>query len=530
MLRARFLWGVAGLLGSLGPGCSRTQAMREQSTTRPIPIAAAHYASAPGQKNASDDANERQLRSDVAEKLAEAGDHADSDEALDAAATWALNEGLEGRMIDASQAQWGLHHFGFAGELVSFATFKFAARWAWHHQLARESNLPITRYGVRVSSDGQLATVVLGRLELDLQPIPRILKPGESVVLTGRLGSRFSSSRVYLAKPDGSVEERDLPDQDLNATFTLTTPGKYRLEVMGDGAPGPVVLVNLPLHVGVPEPSPARIDGTSLSPEESKARLFVLLNQARQRAGQTFVESDAELEERALSHSVDMTQGNFFGHVSPTLGTLEERVRQAKLGLTALGELVGAGNNPEAVHDALLESPGHRAIMLRSGFTHVGIGVVPIGERIVVSVELGRRPPPSALPTSAGQIETAILELRARQGLPLAKADPVYRSAASSGAAALAGGADDKALKKAVEMALQREAERLQTERPASCIFPVQLLELSQLTAIKALNHPSLKRFGVGISGRSGPKGVSMVTVLICEGVPCESPSSFSAE
>ena len=40
-----------------------------------------------------------------------------------------------------------------------------------------------------------------------------------------------------------------LPDRAVEASFPLTVAGKYQLEVIGDGATGPVVVSNVPLFV-----------------------------------------------------------------------------------------------------------------------------------------------------------------------------------------------------------------------------------------------------------------------------------------
>ena len=77
----------------------------------------------------------------------------------------------------------------------------------------------------------------------------------------------------------------------------------------------------------------------------------------------------------ALAHSEDMAESDFFGHVSPTNGTLEDRMKRAHLTLAHFGENVALSDSAETAHAQLMDSPGHRGGMLDGKFTHVGIGV-----------------------------------------------------------------------------------------------------------------------------------------------------------
>jgi len=505
----------------LAGACSR---LETKSRLEPIsvPLGAMMYTTAVQPQGAIGGNGVFGIQADVVATLTARGDQAEADGALSAVASWALNEVAEGRAADAAAAKWALRRFGFGGEFVYVGTFGTTKRLPWQQQLSTITQ-PVNRYGIRVSPNGQLATVVFGRVELDYEPIARMLRAGEVITLKGKVHARFDSCHLYLAKPDGTVDEKTVPARDFNASYVLSTPGEYRLEVMGDGKRGPVVLANLPLFVGVPEPGIRRITGTPLSPEETKPRLLALLNEARKIAGKGPLEPDAELDELALSHSIDMVQENFFGHVSPTMGTLEDRVRRAEIHASLLGENVCQGYSPEEANADLLASPGHRSAMLRPDFTHVGIGVTPQGDRVAITMDFARRPTPAALPTSAGQIEDAILKQRADRGLPLARVDAIYSVAARVGAEALSKGADANQLTKVVEQALQREVDRRQTSRPSTCILHTTLLEVPDLSWIPTLSSPGVRHFGVGSRRQTDLKGDRMATVFILDGVvPCQ--------
>jgi uncharacterized protein YkwD len=466
----------------------------------------------------------QKLRADIAAALAQRGAKAELDGALSSTASWGLREVHEGRGVDLIGAEAASRHFGFGGVVMVFMAFDTRSDQTWRQQLERAPrNLPINRYGVRTSPSGQSAAVVFGSVEVSYEPIARVFEPGAEVSLKGEVAPRFAFSHVYLTKPDGKVEEQRMPSRALDATFKLDTVGKYRLEVMGDGPSGPVVVSNVPLYVGIPEPAAAGIAGTVVEPAQAEERMLALLNQARAAAKLGPVTPDPELRVMALAHSVDMVEHHFFGHVSPTTGGPEDRARAAGFLVSLVGENVAAAATPEVAHEGLMSSPGHRANMLRAEFTHVGIGATKNDNGLVVTMVFGRRPSPDAMPTSSAQVARAIVALRAGKGLLTpSSADEVYSAGAQAGADALANGDSPSDIGSAVQSALQHAVNRLHTGRPGGCIASVDLLELSQLNGIPSLGLPGLKRFGVGTRVRRDDKGARLSTVFMFEGVPCQ--------
>jgi uncharacterized protein YkwD len=75
----------------------------------------------------------------------------------------------------------------------------------------------------------------------------------------------------------------------------------------------------------------------------------------------------------------------YVSHVSPKTGTVGDRVRLVGIPLVAVGENIGLASSALAVHQALMESEGHRANILSSGYDRVGIGAVqgPLGLMVV---------------------------------------------------------------------------------------------------------------------------------------------------
>jgi uncharacterized protein YkwD len=115
------------------------------------------------------------------------------------------------------------------------------------------------------------------------------------------------------------------------------------------------------------------------------AQLLALNNRFRISQGRSTLEDDPELARTARAHAADMAARRFFDHNSPEgfdsidrCGLLVRRL------LGVYGENIayqkGGPVTPRSTFEGWRDSPGHRANMLRADYTHVGHGVVRIGE------------------------------------------------------------------------------------------------------------------------------------------------------
>ncbi|MFF2483316.1 CAP domain-containing protein [Paenibacillus sp. NPDC058071] len=85
-----------------------------------------------------------------------------------------------------------------------------------------------------------------------------------------------------------------------------------------------------------------------------------------------------QLSEIATLKARDMRDQGYFAHTSPTYGSPGEMLDTFGVAWTAYGENIAAGQlTPEAVMNAWLNSPGHRANILNPNFTYLGVGYVP---------------------------------------------------------------------------------------------------------------------------------------------------------
>lgn len=110
-----------------------------------------------------------------------------------------------------------------------------------------------------------------------------------------------------------------------------------------------------------------------------------LINQERRREGREPLVHDPKLQALARAKAEDMAALGYFDHVSPTYGTVYEMLAGAGISYKWAGENIARAGSVTAAHEALMQSPDHRANILSAGYTHVGIGVYRSGSRMYVA-------------------------------------------------------------------------------------------------------------------------------------------------
>ena len=100
-----------------------------------------------------------------------------------------------------------------------------------------------------------------------------------------------------------------------------------------------------------------------------------LVNQIRRENGLGELTYDWELCRVARIKSQDMKENGYFSHNSPTYGSPFQMIKSFGIRYKSAGENIAKGQpSPEAVVNAWMNSSGHRANILNSAFTHIGVG------------------------------------------------------------------------------------------------------------------------------------------------------------
>jgi uncharacterized protein YkwD len=126
----------------------------------------------------------------------------------------------------------------------------------------------------------------------------------------------------------------------------------------------------------------------AVNTSSQEADMLQLVNQARNSAGLPSLYAEQQLTDMARSYSSEMIQYDFFGHVSPVSGTLQQRITARGItGWTLAGENIAKAPSVKVAFEALMSSPTHKDNILRSDFNCVGIGVVQEGNTLYISQE-----------------------------------------------------------------------------------------------------------------------------------------------
>ena len=132
---------------------------------------------------------------------------------------------------------------------------------------------------------------------------------------------------------------------------------------------------------------PFKVENTKPRPDLEK-QMLDLVNRERVAAGLKPLEADPELTEVARRHSADMFARGYFAHDTPEGLSPFDRMRAANVRFATAGENLALAPTIPVAHTGLMNSPGHRANILRPEFGRVGIGVMDGGMRgLMVSQE-----------------------------------------------------------------------------------------------------------------------------------------------
>lgn len=112
-----------------------------------------------------------------------------------------------------------------------------------------------------------------------------------------------------------------------------------------------------------------------------EAHMLELVNRERLAAGLQPLVMNAALTEVARAHSSDMLARGYFSHHSPEGKSAFDRLRAAKISFRLAGENLAFAPTVTLAHTGLMNSPGHRANILRPQFGKVGIGIMDAGRR-----------------------------------------------------------------------------------------------------------------------------------------------------
>ena len=134
--------------------------------------------------------------------------------------------------------------------------------------------------------------------------------------------------------------------------------------------PGSEEMIELPYKVTNMKPRP-----------DLEAEMLLLVNEERAKEHLNPLAADTSLRRVARLHSADMFRRGYFSHYTPEGWSPFDRIRKAKVPFRWAGENLALAPTLDIAHNGLMNSPGHRANILRNQFGRVGIGVLQGSDR-----------------------------------------------------------------------------------------------------------------------------------------------------
>ncbi|MCR4718039.1 MAG: hypothetical protein K5768_00215 [Firmicutes bacterium] len=138
-------------------------------------------------------------------------------------------------------------------------------------------------------------------------------------------------------------------------------------------------------------PAPFQNEQPSSNIGSYELQVLNLVNEQRANYGLPALKYSTQLEAVAYSHSKDMAQNNYFSHTNLSGQSPFDRMRLAGISYRSAAENIAAGQRtPQEVVNAWMNSSGHRANILNSSVTEMGVGIYSGGSYGVYWTQLFR--------------------------------------------------------------------------------------------------------------------------------------------
>ncbi len=242
------------------------------------------------------------------------------------------------------------------------------------------------RIGVGAARRGEVDVVLVALQESNVRTIPisREISRGGSAAIEGSLSPEFSEPHMFHTDEGGQVHTMavaTIGGSGFRALFSCGAhAGRQQVELTASDESGPTVLANFPVWCGEKAPRSMRVSATSSDPppktrEEAEQRMLGLVNIDRANHKLPPLQLDRRLTGIARLHSDEMLRTGEVGHISKTTGSAGDRVKAGGVASAVILENIASAYGVAEAQTGLMGSPGHRANVLSTDVTHIGIGI-----------------------------------------------------------------------------------------------------------------------------------------------------------
>ncbi len=181
--------------------------------------------------------------------------------------------------------------------------------------------------------------------------------------------------KVQASQPTSTKQSTPAKAQTAAPAPKQSTPAKAQ-----SAAPAPKQSTQAPASQQSSSNKASQASSQNQSVNAYEKKVVELTNQERAKQGLKALTLSTPLSKMARDKSADMRDKGYFDHQSPTYGSPFDMMNSYGIKYSSAGENIAAGQpDPQAVVDAWMKSPGHRANILNSSYTTIGVGYVKGG-------------------------------------------------------------------------------------------------------------------------------------------------------
>lgn len=127
----------------------------------------------------------------------------------------------------------------------------------------------------------------------------------------------------------------------------------------------------------------------SVVSDSMTGQVVTLVNKERASNGLQPVTSDSRLAKLAQMKAEDMAKNGYFSHTSPTYGSAFDMMKTYGISYKTAGENIAKGQKTaQAVMNGWMNSSGHRANILKSDYTKIGVGCAKSSDGTIYWVQM----------------------------------------------------------------------------------------------------------------------------------------------
>jgi len=189
-------------------------------------------------------------------------------------------------------------------------------------------------------------------------------------LITTSFGGAFATAAL-AATPEASVQQEKSNDNN-GLIAGIAAVGLIALLSNHSGGKADA---NVPAKTSAAKTSAATTSVSNTGSATAEKTAFDLLNADRASNGLQPLKLNSQLTVLGEDYAQDMINRNFFAHTNPEGQSPFDRMKQAGISYSTAGENIAINNNVTTAEQAFMNSPGHKANILNTSYTEVGIGV-----------------------------------------------------------------------------------------------------------------------------------------------------------